>query len=116
MCFYIHSKHRDKKIAKRDIRCYKVLKMFDNELLSPYKWFSYELGRKYTSIIFIYQGRIEEGLHSFSNKKKALSERYSWYKDIYKVFICEIPKGSEYYYSPSYKEYVSNQLIVKEEL
>jgi len=116
MCFIIDEKHPDKKIATKSIMCYKVLKMVDNKLRSPYQNFSYKLGRKYTSRLGKECGYINKGLHSFSSKEAALYERDDWYASKYIIFICKIPKGSEYYYNPTNQEYVSNQLIITKQL
>jgi hypothetical protein len=112
MCFIIHPDHPDKKIAKRDIACYKFFKNRSGELFSTPRRFKYELHKLYkTKIIVKLQcWKIEHGFHSHSNKKCFLEYINSGNERV----KCIIPKGSEYYYNPFYKEYVSNQIIIKE--
>jgi len=119
MCFHIDPKYPEKKIAKRDIPCYKVLqvqKFFEEErYASPYKLFFYKLGKQeFTEIGKVMEyDYINEGFHSYSTKKKAGRIRFCMNSSIFKAII---PKGSEYYYSSKRKEYVSNSIVIKEKL
>lgn len=111
MCFIIDPKYPEKKIAKRDITCYKNL---NSDMTSPFQGMQYKLGVLYKQPIgaIIYDDVIREGFHSYSNKRKAIrmpDRDWSLYK-------CIIPKGSEYYYDSGYREYVSNQIIIKEKI
>ena len=123
MCFYIHPKHQEKKIAKRDIVCYKygrVTKAGNKFSPSCYTGFYYPFGEKVEQkgnrwpYIHTYRGffpkRIEKGFHSYSNKKaiKGFTKRY------YNIVKCIIPKGTEYFYDPKTKTYVSRALVVQE--
>ena len=111
MCFSIHPDHPDKKIAKRDITCYKILQNISGELFSTVQYFRYKLHKLYKTKIDKpkYWG-INHGFHSYSNKKCLLENCIISTKNV----KCIIPKGSEYYYNPFYTEYVSNQIIIKE--
>lgn len=51
---------------------------------------------------------IYDGLHSYSTYNQALACRY-FNSKVYKAVI---PKGTEYYYNPKTKEYVSLKLEV----
>lgn len=110
MCFILDKKHPDKKIAKRNITCYKVLGI---SMKSPYQGYQYKLNEPVKSDIgdlvnYNPDKCIHEGLHSH-----CLLDEITTLYDIYKAII---PKGSEYYYNSYYKEYVSNQLIIKEKI
>lgn len=115
MCFYISPTHPNKKIAKRDIICYKVL---DENWHSLYRNFLYEINKLYIHPYALREevGRrgdkvIKQGYHSYSNKKAADFDYAKWYRIVVK---CIIPEGAEYYYNSVYKEYVSNQIKIIE--
>jgi len=131
MCFHIHRRHREEKIASRDITCYKKLTIefysltnkpiiISKESLPTIKFRTpfrdapvslYKSPLK-TAIIkvvpspFTLENRIENGLHSYSSIRKAMSATYK--REV--IVKCTIPKGSKYYYNPENQEYVSNQL------
>lgn len=108
MCFVIDVKHPEKKIAKKDIICYKRL---DIKFRSPYRVKLYKLNKLYKSELIkdsLYC--IYVGIHSYSCKKEAKHQK--WSDEIIVKGI--IPKGSEYYYNPNRHEYVSNQIIIQE--
>lgn len=110
MCFLIHHKHQDPKIAKRNVVCYKYL---TPNWSSMHQHFKYERGVVYETelVVNIYiTGTIHEGFHSYSKRKKF---RHILTGSLFKQYKCVIPKGSTYYYNPEYEEYVSNQIIVK---
>ena len=112
MCFFIHINHEEKKIANRDITCYKCLY---NNFTSPYKGKLYKLNKLYKSSICITMTIcktpiITKGLHSYSCKRFAIRQMNS-YGILVKGII---PKGSKYYYNPDRHEYVSNQIILQE--
>lgn len=114
MCFFIHKNHKEKKIANRDITCYKCLY---NSFRSPYRGKLYKLNKLYKSSIYIdmticMTPIITRGLHSYSCKRFAISRMDTW--EILVKGI--IPKGSKYYYNPDRHEYVSNQIIIKEQI
>lgn len=112
MCFFIHEYHAEKKIANRDITCYKYLY---NNFRSPYQGKLYRLNKLYKSSIrmiidFDIIPIITIGLHSYSCKRFAIRQMKA--EGILVKGI--IPKGSEYYYNPVRHEYVSNQIILQE--
>lgn len=124
MCLLIWKFSR-KKIAKEDIKCFKVLKRRNGRLLSPYMDDVYkigelkiaEIGEPETVGILFLASIVEEGLHTFTKFDDVfdweISEGESWSWDT-AIYHAVIPKGSEYYIGTfqGYKGYVSNQLIV----
>jgi hypothetical protein len=131
MCFHVQKGNVRPKIAEKDITCYKV---FDNDakygnqygtfIRSLYQFFSYKVGIKYELDGYINPIKdlhtnnsiIEVGLHSYTCLKhaKEKSIRLSWFSGYCCVYKCIIPKGSTYYVNTKHKEYVSDQIIVKE--
>ena len=116
MCFFVTSKHSDKKIAKKDIPCYKHLYIKDNVIRSPfYRYFNkWKLDKKETTelgtkIIEKDSTIIKKGFHSFK-----ISYKRSFIIFANAKFLAYIPEGSEYYEND--KEYVSNSIILKEKL
>ena len=126
MCFIIREKQR-LKIAKKDITCYKVVKLkginqYKGVLKSYVKNFKYDLNTLYPKIdnfeisIHYYntlkysknRGVINEGYHSFSNYNKAIGWLNPFVDSI--VIKCIIPKGSKYFYDPIGEECVSDQI------
>ena len=118
MCFYVHEDHKEKKIAEEDIVCYKIVEVPDKDgiMKSLHMEYLWEMDRLTSANIRLSRYKsdsnntiyeiIHEGLHSYSEQVKIdLNNNYIEVE-------CIIPKGSEYYYSPSDKEYVSNQLII----
>lgn len=112
MCFYIHPEHQKKLIATEAITCYKRLVV--NHLrkkVSPYLLMQYKTRQIYSDkigrICGIYRPTIKKGLHSYSTLRGVIGgvEHLGGI-----IMECKIPKGAEYYYNPSKKEYVSNQL------
>lgn len=120
MCFYIDSKHQNKKKAKRGITCYKILL---RNWKSTVRDFEYIQGITYLDNDALNLERgifgtdvINRGYHSYSSKNKVL-QAYGLRDFYYKMIVkCIIPKGSEYYYNSDLKEYVSNQIIIKEKV
>lgn len=120
MCFIIHKNHTDLKVAEEDIPCYKILADFGNNILkSPHMYEIYEPNKlKKVEIdipklsLISMSLEINKGLHSFSIRDKA--DQVAFFGGI--TFKAIIPKGSKYYYNPDRSEYVSDQLIVLEEI
>jgi hypothetical protein len=118
MCFYIHSEHQEVKIATKDIVCYKILqKTINNNLTSPYqnalyftKANTHPVIKKVKAFSFCkYNSNdIEAGLHSYSALHQA-RKTGKFGNNIHKAII---PKGTKYYYNPTYKQYVSLELKV----
>jgi len=109
MCFHIHRNHFRAKVAEKDIRVYKLLCYYNERFHSPFCYFPYIPKKNYKSkIVKILGGYIANGLHFYSSLEWA---KYNVSGIGRKNVICEfiIPKGSEYYYNPDTKEYVSNQ-------
>lgn len=122
MCFYISKKHPNKKIATKNITCYKIL---NGNFTSYYHGLPYKAHLLVTSKIgkpkkywpSIYE-QIEKGLHSYSSVSSCINKRWGVYfyaKDLI-IVKCIIPAGSEYYYNEQREEYVSNQIIMVEEV
>lgn len=106
MCFWIHDEHKEAIIATKDIRCWKTAYKYDilkDGFISFVQAFRYEFNKTYKTTLGICDRSITKGFHSYSKKPHVM---------IYaKIIYCIIPKGSKYYYNPSFNEYVSNQII-----
>ena len=118
MCLRLTS--YEKKIADKDIECYKVLDVLKHGIISPFQEFHYKLESLYeTTIGKIYYGRIYEGFHSCSTIYEA-----NIYKTICseRIFKCIIPQGATYYEGKSMflgdfiEGYVSDKIIIKEQI
>lgn len=122
--------------AKKDIPIIKILYNTDQGLVSPYRFYKYELNRLYDSSFNIRKGsditRIYEGLHSYSNKVRI--ERYigavlsvsfktdtSWdsgwigldeFRNPSAVVVLGFIPAGTYYYLNERGEYVSSKLIL----
>ena len=131
MCLHLR-KNTKKKIADKDIVCYKVL--FGNEtdktrVLSQFENFEYMLGRFEYSLLDLpdYSDRVFHGFHSYKYYEDALEsiDGYSLNETVWcitaKAYKCIIPKGSYYYegVQPSRPYdmvgYCSNQIVIMEE-
>ena len=106
MCFWIHDEHKKAIIATKDIRCWKIAYKYNIHkygFTSSIQAFHYEFNKTYKTTLGICDRSITRGFHSYSKKP---------YNTLYiKTIYCIIPKGSKYYYNPSFDEYVSNQII-----
>lgn len=114
MCFNIEGKNEGKKIAQKDIICYKLFGETPTGLpKSPIMEFRYTIGKMVKrNIGKPCYGEIRRGLHSYSTHKIATERRgIFWGEHLYRAII---PQGSEYYYNSEDEEYVSNQIIIKE--
>ena len=108
MCLELTKKSK-KLIAKSDIRCYKVARIFTQidgvrAYMTPFQGSLIEIGKTYNSelsierIGFLKYG-IFRGIHCFMKAEDCfafLSESYNLSMD-YAVIECIIPKGSSYY-------------------
>ena len=122
MCFFVHPKHPDVKIAGKDIVCYKEglkRKSTADQFRSFFKDYTYYLGQTYvisekwpkilSSRVFgSNYDTVEKGFHSYSNKKRLSKAR------VMVRVRCIIPKEAKYLYDPDNQEYVSDQIIVQE--
>ena len=124
MCFFIHEDHKNPKIAKKPINCYKTFQIVDEEnFMSIYQEHPYKIGLKYSlghKLIPTYRS-IDEGFHSYTAKSvaKVAKEDLIYHGIIYDnlcMVKCVIPEGAEYYYNPEDKEYVSDHIIIAEKI
>lgn len=134
MCFFIHTNHKEVKIAKHDIPCYKVLRessyhrllpntpyieTIPKSITSPYigeLYFkesdTHPVIKRNTSFGFYTYNLniIEKGLHSYSDLNSCLKScKVIDHATIHRSII---PKGTKYYFNPEYHEYVSLALKV----
>jgi hypothetical protein len=117
--------NRKAKIAKKDIKCFKVLELNirTGEIISPcYPTLYFENNDihdiKEIECKFVNdhasRGHINQGIHSFSTYHEAcLFSELAIYTDEYNAII---PKGTLYYYNSKKHEYVSEKLIVYNKL
>lgn len=121
MCLIVDKEKFRVKIAQEDIVVYKALGKDDENVISPYWEFVYEIGKEYKTKMklqfFNNYYEIHEGFHSFLNEKDAKLEestlRYCKVQDGYLDFCCFrciIPKGSEIIYG----KYCEKDAIVSE--
>lgn len=125
MCFRIHRKHGRKLIAEKDIECYKIVYLDEKKRIqSSVQGFIYKFGMRYDLGGPLYRSSfqdriVDEGFHSYTVLEKvkthALKNLRS-HKQGSRAVKCTIPAGSEYYYNPEYKEYVSNSIIINDYL
>lgn len=112
MCFYKHRDHEKVKIAKQDIKCYKLFETINLiYAVSICRGFKYRRNKKYKVWFFKTQSfEINRGFHSWTK----LEGRDRILRDDRRenYLECIIPKGAKYYYNPYDKEYVSNKIIV----
>ena len=130
MCLHL-KKNAKKKIADKDIVCYKVLFYDETDkthAVSQFEGFDYMLGRlEYTPLDFPdYSYRVFHGFHSYKYYEDALESIDGYYLNesvwsaMTKVYKCIIPKGSAYYegIQPSMPYdmvgYCSNQIVIQE--
>ena len=123
MCLKLGSSKTKPKIATKDIVCYKGLIQLRDELITPYKRVSIEIGKTYKSIISNKDGEIHLGLHSFKTLKELKNwatgsgwRRAWWGKAGGEYIKCIIPKGSTYYIGTfdCWKSYASDALTYVE--
>lgn len=114
MCF--NAANTKKLIAKRDVPVYKILYACKSgKFCSPYRKFNYKKGVHYYQTKPIkknsFTNLISEGLHAYTNRKVAISERYqNWGRSIYEIIKMYIPTGA-IYYKNSHSEVVSSELV-----
>lgn len=106
MCFIIHEKHKEPKIATKDIVCYKSgSKIAKGNFESFWQDHVYRQGspKRTVKLVVSHRNEIQRGYHSFVKKP------------VTKLSIAKfiIPKGAKYYYNPTENEYVSNKIIFK---
>lgn len=101
MCLMLPKVYK-RKIAKKTIKCYKVIISVNGSLLTPYKHAVVSIGRTYKSKLEVKNyddgDAILVGLHSFRTKRAAQREYSFW--NVWNsplIVECEIPIGSIYY-------------------
>ncbi len=119
MCFIIDSNHPKVKIAKKDIVCYKLFYNHKKHFESPYRNFKFQKGECYYESKALkityeayYSHTIEIGIHSYTNLKKSINVSESWIFSNIIIVKCIIPEGAKYYYNSTWKEYVSDYIII----
>lgn len=118
-------------IAQEDIVCYKLYKLRDNKLLSPYREVVAPNINEVTNTVldracvFSYKGNhvnysVSRGFHSYKNISNSKEELRFWihflaYSNV-RIFKCIIPKGTKYYEGKfgDFPSYCSESIILKE--
>ena len=124
------------KIASEDIKVFKIIEKFENNIISAYRGFEYKIGQLYETEIGLTEtfstSSIRQGFHSYSNEcrleqgctylkqpafrimfKGTCLDSFGCYKVSYCKVNCIIPKGSQYYENDM-GEIVSDKIILKE--
>ena len=105
MCLTLPKVYK-RKIAKKAIKCYKVVVSVDGSFLTPYKDAVVSIGGTYNSKLEVnhfserdtIRDSIRVGLHSFRTKRAAQREYRYWNPWKSPLIVeCEIPIGSIYY-------------------
>lgn len=126
MCF--ESTNTKRYIAEEDIPCYKMVwDITSRTCKSFHTYFGYEFGELYT---LLNSQSVQSGYMIDENPDGFLKPQtcttygddimidigfHSYIEQDYRAHVkCIIPKGSEYYMND--EEYVSNQLIIKEQI
>lgn len=102
MCLELHKDNSELKKAKKDIICYKFLRVnSDGTLLTPYQGFRIEdIPEEVTSnLIRNDNNHVNEGIHSFVELRDALLDSVDEHNNFRDNVLvkCIIPKGSHYY-------------------
>ena len=118
-------------IAQEDIVCYKLYKLRDNKLLSPYREVVAPSINEVTNTVldracvFNYKGNrvnysVSRGFHSYKNISNLKEELHFWTRFLahsnVRIFKCIIPKGTKYYEGKfgDFPSYCSESIILKE--
>lgn len=118
MCFILHPEHLKKKIAKKDILCYKYIFVENVSLIYDYQYETGVVNPKIKLIkikkLYLNHKIIEGGYHSYDNQDvKSIFLEYVSHADAsIKVATFKIPKGTGYFYNPDKHEYVSETIIM----
>jgi hypothetical protein len=127
MCFIVHELFSDVQTAHGDIECWKVVCIRGGGAISSvYQNFEYERGQTYrlgkplekSRHHTIYREEVGRGFHSYclieraSIERKELAECGIRHTEIIKFVV---PQGSQYYYNPDSKEYVSTSIFLPKE-
>jgi hypothetical protein len=117
MCFEIDEQHKEKKIAEKDITCYKLIIKNQNELKTPFMGSVINFGDTVEAYLEIFKYFVEDGIHSYTSFGKAFAVKMRLITDGWaspgKLIIIKsvIPKGAEYFFNSYDKEYVSSKMI-----
>ncbi len=121
---------KTKLTAEEDITCFKLLKLKEDKLFTPFNEMEYVKDKAVKSELKKVQGNsVEEGLHCFEKRESAIDlynniaeTSLNDHSSYYVVAECTIPKGSKYYYGNFFLHnvdkiatgYASNKLIIKD--
>ena len=99
MCLKVTEKSKKRK-ATKDIVCYKIVKLVDDVILTPYWDAEVVIGNTYTSDIVHDEihNLVYQALHSFATINGAKLER-QWQNNFHyftAIVKCTIPKGARY--------------------
>jgi hypothetical protein len=107
-------------VAKKDIKCYKMLKTspYSELIESPFMNTVYftsntkEPVTKETKFDDCHEDiiAINHGLHTYSSLRHG--KKYLKYGNHRKMYKAYIPAGTQYYYNPNNSEYISEKLVV----
>ena len=124
MCFIIHPDYPNPLVAEQDIICFKIGKkaesnLDDQKFFSQYRSYVYRLGELQPKVeLFLDRWighsilSVQIGYHSYHPLNPSIRAEYVA-NSPYCLVRCIIPKGSQYYYNPSDREYVSDQIIAQ---
>lgn len=115
-----YKKNSIKRIAFKDIVCYKFVEIFNKDtFITPYQGVLTELGKTYIASLtkVDYKGfsEITYGLHSYKNFENAKNKAINFGKE-FCVVKCIIPRWSRYYVGEydCDESFASNKLIYSE--
>lgn len=84
-------------ITEKDITVWKAFEIKNGNLISPFKYYKYKLGEKYSlnsNLEVIWEDSVDEGFHAYISKKELITT-HKWI-DQSVIIPCKIPKGSQY--------------------
>lgn len=98
MCLDI-SNDTSYKIAAKDIVCYKVLMDFIDDKYRLTCFRGEPMKKNMTSDLRVFHNEVQQGLHTFANKKNAkkIAAYYYTNNNPHYVIKCIIPKGTKYF-------------------
>lgn len=114
MSFIVDKKHKEEKIAKKDIIVYKIVNVVSGNIFSYFQNYAYRLKEKNKKVnlqkkqVAKIHELINEGYHSTKEAKMAKSLHI----DTARIAKCIIPAGARYYYNSLFKSYVSDEIII----
>jgi len=111
MCFILDRPNQRAKIAKKDIVCWKVIRNNNTSYFYNHKYIYYTLQLKVKLIFNEENDIISEGYHSYINTDMFDTGKIDIDFDSKKTKFL-IPKGTRYYESKEYGEYISETIIM----